>query len=101
MLMGVALGVLILTTTNLYDDMVLAAEVERPVRTRSDLAEIPIIGYPFQMVCVINDVIWVNSQFMMKYAVWLPALCAAPGAVVAMKALLFTKTTALAFVAGR
>ena len=95
------LKIVILTTTNLYDDMVLAAEVERPVRTRSDLAEIPIIGYPFQMVCDIKDVIWVNSQFMMRYAVWLPALCAAAGAVVAVKALLFTKTAALAFVAGR
>ena len=81
--------------------MVLAAEVERPVRTRSDLAEIPIIGYPFQMVCDIKDAIWVNSQFMMRYAVWLPAPCAAPGAVVAAKALLFTKTAALAFIAGR
>ena len=101
MIPGIVLKILILTTTNLYDDMVLAAEVERPVRTRSDLAETPIIGYPFQMVCVINDVIWVNSQFMMKYAVWLPALCAAPGAVVAVKALLFTKTAALAFIAGR
>ena len=99
--MGIVLKVLILTATNLYDDMVLAAEVERPVRTRSDLAEIPIIGYPFQMVCDIKPVIWVNSQFMMRYAVWLPALCAAPGAVVAVKALLFTKTAALAFIAGR
>ena len=101
MLMGVVLKVLILTTTNLYDDMVLAAEVERPVRTRSDLAEIPIIGYPFRMVCAVKDVIWVNSQFLMRYAVWLPALCAAPGAVVAIKTLLFTKTAALAFIAGR
>ena len=101
MVLGIVLKIVILTTTNLYDDMVLAAEVERPVRTRSDLAEIPIVGYPFQMVCGIKDVIWVNSQFMMRYAVWLPALCAAPGAVVAVKALLFTKTAALAFVAGR
>ena len=101
MILGIVLKILILTTTNLYDDMVLAAEVERPVRTRSDLAEIPIIGRPFQMVCDIKDVIWVNSQFMMRYAVWLPALCAAPGAVVAVKALLFTTTAALAFVAGR
>ena len=101
MVLGIVLKVLILATTNLYDDMVLAAEVERPVRTRSDLAEIPIIGHPFQMVCDIKDVIWVNSQFMMRYAVWLPVLCAAPSAVVAAKALLFTETAALAFVAGR
>ena len=101
MLLGIVLKIMILTTSNLYDDMVLAAEVERPIRTRSDLAEIPIIGYPFQLVCDIKDVIGVNSQFMMRYAVWIPALCAAPGAVVAVKALLFTKTAALAFIAGR
>ena len=101
MLLVIVLKMVILTSTNLYDDMILAVEVERPIRTRSDLAEIPVIGYPFQMVCDIKDVIWVNSQFMMRYAVWIPALCAAPGAVVAVKALLFTKTAALAFVAGR
>ena len=98
---GIVLKIMILTTTNLYDDMVPAAEVERPIRTRSDLADIPIIGYPFQLVCDIKDVIGVNSQFMMRYAVWIPALCAAPGAVVAVKALLFTRTAALAFIAGR
>ena len=50
MVLGIVLKIVILTTTHLYDDMILAAEVERPVRTRSDLAEIPIIGYPFRMV---------------------------------------------------
>ena len=101
MVLGIVLKIVTLTTTNLYDDMVLAAEVARPIRTRSDLAEIPIIGYPFQLVCDIKDVIGANSQFMMRYAVWIPALCAALGAVVAVKALLFTKTAALAFIASR
>ena len=101
MVLGLVLKIFVVTSSNLYDGMVLAAGAERPVRTRSDLAEIPIIGYPFQLVCDIKDVISVNSQLLMRYAVWSPALCAASGVVVAVSAVLFTKTAALAFVASR
>ena len=83
---------------DLYADMEIALEVERPVRTRSDLADIPILGHMFQVVCDLSDFISFNGGLARKYVPAVPALLALPtclGAISTMRNVL-TLPTALA-----
>ena len=65
----------------LLDDMKSAMEVERPIRTRSDLEELPVVGTAFSMMCDMQDFVWFNTQLVGKYAGTLPFLFALPTAV--------------------
>ena len=65
----------------LLDDMKTALEIERPVRTRSDLEELPVVGMAFSMACDLQDFVWFNTQLVGKYAGALPFLFALPTAV--------------------
>ena len=83
----------------LLDDMKSAMEVERPIRTRSDLEELPLVGTAFSMVCDFQDFVWFNTQLVSKYAGTLPFLFAMPTAVGTMSSLWSAKramTTAMA-----
>ena len=83
----------------LLDDMKSAMEVERPIRTRSDLEELPLVGTVFSMVCDVQDFVWFNTQLVSKYAGTLPFLFAMPTAVGTMSSLWSAKramTTAMA-----
>ena len=83
---------------DLYADMEIALEVERPVRTRGDLADIPILGHMFQVVCDLSDFISFNGGLARKYVPAVPALLALPtclGAISTMRNVL-TLPTALA-----
>ena len=71
-----------------------ALQVERPVRTRSDLADVPIIGPLFQYYCDLADLININTQFLKRYLVFIPVAFAVPGTVAGIKALMATKTLA-------
>ena len=71
----------------LLDDMKSAMEVERPIRTRSDLEELPLVGTVFSMVCDVQDFVWFNTQLVCKYAGTLPSLFAMPTAVGTMSSL--------------
>ena len=65
----------------LLDDMKTAMEIERPIRTRSDLEELPVVGPAFSMACDLHDFVWFNTQLVGKYAGTLPFLFALPTAV--------------------
>ena len=83
----------------LLDDMKSAMEVERPIRTRSDLEELPLVGTVFSMMCDVQDFVWFNTQLVSKYAGTLPFLFAMPTAVGTMSSLWSAKramTTAMA-----
>ena len=83
----------------LLDDMKSAMEVERPIRTRSDLEELPLVGTVFSMVCDVQDFVWFNTQLVSKYAGTIPFLFAMPTAVGTMSSLWSAKramTTAMA-----
>ena len=83
---------------DLYADMEIALELERPVRTRSDLVDIPILGHMFQVVCDLSDFISLNGGLARKYVPAVPALLALPtclGVISTMRNVL-TLPTALA-----
>ena len=83
---------------DLYADMEIALEVERPVRTRSDLVDIPILGHIFQVVCDLSDFISFNGGLARKYVPAVPAFLALPtslGVISTMRNVL-TLPTALA-----
>ena len=82
----------------LLDDMKSAMEVERPIRTRSDLEELPLVGTAFSMACDMQDFVWFNTQLVGKYAGTLPFLFALPAAVGTMSSLWSLKRSATAVV---
>lgn len=65
------------------NDMHMAWEMEQPIPTRSEYAEVPIIGRMFQFGCDIGDVVRVNSGFLSKYASALPWVAMSPVVAVA------------------
>ncbi len=60
----------------MLEDMKVAMEVERPVRTRSDLEELPVVGPAFGVACDMQDFVWSNTQFVAKYVGCVPFLFA-------------------------
>ena len=48
----------------LLDDMKTAMEIERPIRTRSDLEELPVVGTAFSMACDFQDFVCFNTQLV-------------------------------------
>ena len=82
----------------LYADMEIALEVERPIHTRSDLAAVPILGHVFQAVCDLSDFVFFNGGLARKYIPAVPALLALPTCLGAISTLrnLLTLPTALA-----
>ena len=83
----------------LLDDMKSAMEVERPIRTRSDLEELPLVGTVFSMMCDVQDFVWFNTQLVGKYAGTLPLLFAMPTAVGTMSSLWSLKRSATTVIA--
>ena len=83
----------------LLDDMKSAMEVERPIRTRSDLEELPLVGTVFSMMCDVQDFVWFNTQLVSKYAGTLPFLFAMPTAVGTMSSLWSLKRSATTVIA--
>ena len=83
---------------DLYADMEIALEVERPIRTRSDLADVPILGHAFQVACDLSDFVSFNGGLARKYVPAVPALLALPTCLGAISTLrnLLTLPTALA-----
>ena len=83
---------------DLYADMEIALEVERPIRTRSDLAAVPILGHMFQAVCDLSDFVSFNGSLARKYVPAVPALLALPTCLGAISTLrnVLTLPTALA-----
>lgn len=68
--------------------MHMAWELEAPLPTRSEYAEVPVVGRAFQLACDLGDVIRVNYGFLSKYAPSLPRVAMTPVvAVAAPKAL--------------
>ena len=80
----------------LLDDMKTAMEIERPIRTRSDLEELPVVGTAFSMACDFQDCVWFNTQLVGKYAGTLPFLSALPTAVGTANSLWSLKRSATA-----
>ena len=62
----------------LYEDMDNALHWERPIRARSDLVNIPIIGRAFQAVCDASDFVHFNAGLAKDYAHWVPVAATLP-----------------------
>ena len=58
--------------------MEMALEAERPIRTRSDLAEIPIIGRFFQAYCDVSDFFSFNAGLAKDYLPLVPVVASVP-----------------------
>ena len=91
-------------TEELLEDMELAWEAERPVRTRSDLAEIPILGGIFQVFCDASDFVSFNAGLARRYVPAIPALAAIPTVLScagALKSAVLLPSTMVALVSWR
>lgn len=82
----------------LYQDMVAALEVERPVRTRSDLAEVPVVGPVFSFYCDFTDMAGLNFDFFRRYVGMVPVAVAVPTAFTAAKAAMASRSVITALV---
>ena len=80
-----------LHVTAMLADTQLAYDVERPVRTRSDLAEIPNVAWRFRPSCDIGDWIEITARVVGSYAVYVPLMVAAPCTAMATKRLISMK----------
>ena len=65
----------------LYEDMEAALHVERPIRTRSDLSNIPVIGRVFQSFCDASDFVYFNVGLAKDYIHWVPVAATLPTVV--------------------
>ena len=86
---------------NWVEDMETALEVERPVRTRSELAEVPFAGPIFQAACDAYDFAWFNGGLARKYIPAIPAVMAIPtilGAVSTVRSFLTLPSMLMALV---
>ena len=82
----------------LYLDMEAALVVERPIRTRTDLAEIPLVGPIFSFYCDITDVIGLNFEFVRRYVGCVPIALAVPSVYAASKTACVSASAASALV---
>jgi hypothetical protein len=78
------------------EEMSFAYDVEAPIPTRSQFAQIPIIGHVFQAACDVGDLVSVNAGFAVKYSAMVPWLVAAPAVAVAVPALASPVSTGFA-----
>lgn len=76
----------------LYEDMAVALEVERPVRARSDLAEVPVVGPAFPFYCDFTDMASLNFGLFRRYVGMIPVAVAVPTAFTAAKAVVASRT---------
>ena len=77
-------------------DMKEAMEFERPIRTRSDLEQLPVVGSAFSMACDLQDFVWFNSTMVGKYVGTIPFLVALPTTVGAVSSMWSLKKSATA-----
>ncbi len=92
---------LITNFEDMVEDMETALEVERPVRTRSELASIPVFGLIFQAVCDLSDFVSFNTGMAKKYVPVVPVVMAAPAVistVSGLRSLLLLPTAVMALV---
>ena len=83
----------------LFDDMELALEAERPIRTRSELSDTPIVGFLFQAVCDASDFVVFNGGLVRRYLPAVPAVLILPtalGAVSTVRSLMSLPTVMVA-----
>ena len=83
----------------LFDDMELALEAERPIRTRRELSETPLIGFFFQAVCDASDFVTFNGGLVRRYLPAVPAVLVLPtalGAVSTARSLMALPTAMMA-----
>ena len=79
-------------------DMKEAMEFERPIRTRSDLEQLPVVGSAFSMACDLQDFVWFNSTMVGKYVGTIPFLVALPTTVGAVSSMWSLKKSATAVI---
>ena len=89
-----------LYTSRTFEDMQVAWDVERPIQTRSDLAQIPLIGPIYQLFCDATDWFEITFRMLKSCGICIPLMAAAPTAVVATRgimSMISTTTTLIRF----
>ena len=82
----------------MLEDMKVAIEVECPVRTRSDLEGLPVVGPALGVACDKQDFVWFNSTMMGEYVGTVPFLVALPTTVGAVSSMWSLKRSATAVI---
>ena len=83
-----------------FDDMQVAWDVERPIQTRSELAQIPLVSPVYQLFCDATDWFEITSRTLKSRGICIPLMAAAPTAVVATRniiSMISTTTTLIRF----